>query len=101
MNNHIIYKKCRSKETIKEYQSILAKYAISKFSEKNTPVKLHFNKEIFTLSAFNNLDYKDRTSRSVLSSSHNTVSTLLQMKALKIKSKSNKRDFKLYNAKIM
>ena len=91
---HSIYEKCRCKEiitqqnrlrvsvrynTIKQYRTSLAKYAMLKSSENNVPLPSHFNKEMFTIAAFDNCDHTDRTSRSELSSSHDTVFTLLPM----------------------
>ena len=78
MNAHLIYEKCRSKEiltqqnklglsvsynTIKQYRSNLAKYAMLKSSENNVPLPSHFNKEMFTIAAFDNFYHTDRTYR--------------------------------------
>ena len=69
-----------SYNTIKQYRTNLAKDAMLKSSENNVPLPSHFNKEMFTIAAFDNFDQTDRTSLSGLSSSHDTVFTLFQVK---------------------
>ena len=116
MNAHSIYEKCRSKEiitqqnslglsvsynTIKKYRSTLAKHAILKSSENNAPLPSHFSKEMFTVEAFDNFDNKDRTSLSRLSASHETVSTLFQVKPSETSSKPNKSEYDLKNVDII
>ena len=116
MKAHAIYEKCRSKEiitqqnrlrlsvcynTIQKYRSNLAKHAILKSSENNVPLPSHFSKEMFTVGAFDNFDHKDRTSLSGLSASHDTVSTLFQVKPSETSSKPNKSEYNLKNVDII
>ena len=115
MNAHAIYEKCRSKEiitqqnrlglsvsynTIQKYRSNLAKHAI-KSSENTVPLPSHFSKEMFTVGAFDNFYHKDRTSLSGLSASHDTVSTLFQVKPSETSSKPNKSEYDLKNVDII
>ena len=76
---------------LEKYQSSVAKYAILKSSKINILLPSH-SKEILTLAAFDNFDHKYRTSVSWLSSSHDTVPTLFQIKP--IPSFSNKNYIK-------
>ena len=72
-----------------------------KSSENNVPLPSHFNKEMFTIAAFDNFDHTDRTSLSGLSSSHATVSTLFQVKPSESVSKPKKSEFNLKNVDIL
>ena len=56
---------------------------------------------MFTVGAFDNFDHKDRTSLSGLSASHDTVSTLFQVKPSETSSKPNKSEYDLKNADII
>ena len=56
---------------------------------------------MFTVGAFDNFDHKDRTSLSGLSASHNTVSTLFQVKPSETSSKPNKSKYDLKNVDII
>ena len=115
MNAHAIYEKCRSKEiitqqnrlglsvsynTTQKYRSNLAKHAMLKSSENNVPLPSHFSKEMFTVGAFDNFDHKDTTSLSGLSASHDTVSTLFQVKPSETSSNPNKSEYDLKNVDI-
>ena len=56
---------------------------------------------MFTVGAFDNFDHKDRTSLSGLSASHDTVSTLFQVKPSETSSKPNKSEYDLKNVGVI
>ena len=56
---------------------------------------------MFSVGAFDNFDDKGRTSLSGLSASHDTVSTLFQVKPSEISSKPNKSEYELKNVDII
>ena len=95
MNALAIYGRCKSRElitsfnkqscpvsykTMKQHRADLAKYTIVKSSETGVPIPSHFSPSVFTIAAFDNFDYSDRSSLSGTKHTHDTAITLFQMK---------------------
>ena len=95
MTAHAVYDKCKSRELITTFNHIgvcvsyrqvqktksdLAQYTLMQCEKILVPIPSHFSKDMFTIAAFDNFDHQDRSSPSGMNSSHDTVSTLFQVK---------------------
>ena len=95
MTVHAIYNKCKSRELIASFNHIgvcvsyrqvqkaktdLDQYTLMQCGKVLVPIPCHFSKDMFTIAAFDNFDHQDRSSPTGVNSSHETVSTLFQVK---------------------
>ena len=93
MVGHAVYDKCKSKELIESFnhgsmsisydevrrlRSLLAGYVISKSKNGQIPIPSHFNTKDFVVAAFDNSDYKDKSSLTDPKEEHNTAIVLFQ-----------------------